>query len=283
MLTSQMCKRNVLTSDDFVRWADRIRPSWDFDHTGAPVLVHRKMWEWLLITQALFERGMLQPGRAGLGFGVGQEPLVALFASLGCTVLATDMPADRAREIGWTSDGQFATDRDCLNKYGLCDPADFQERVSLRTVDMNAIPRDLGGFDFTWSSCAFEHLGSIDAGLRFVARQMRCLVPGGVSVHTTELNLSSNDETVDEAGTVLYRERDLRRLARRLRMRGHKIELDFEPGQTADDRHVDVPPFSNVHLRTKVQDHVTTSYGLIIEKRRILANRTTSSRRSDRR
>ena len=267
MLTSQMCKRDVLTSDDFVRWAERIRPSWDFDHTGVPVLVHRKMWEWLFIIQALFERGMLQPGRSGLGFGVGQEPLAAVFASFGCTVLATDMAEDRAREIGWTSDGQFAADLDSLNKYGLCDPAGFKERVSLRTVDMNDIPRDLSGFDFTWSSCAFEHLGSIESGLQFVERQMRCLAPGGVSVHTTELNVSSNDETVDEPGTVLYRQRDLRRLALRLRLRGHKIDLDFKPGETTDDQHVDVPPFSNVHLRTRVQEYVTTSYGLIIAKR----------------
>ena len=78
-------------------------------HAGAihdarvPVLVqpaegmprwHRKLWEYVMICQALWERGMLRAGRRGCGFGVGQEPLPALFASLGCEVLAADAPAE---------------------------------------------------------------------------------------------------------------------------------------------------------------------------------------------
>ena len=43
---------------------------------------------------------------------------------------------------------------------------------------MNELPGDLAGFDFTWSSSAFEHLGSLEAGARFVERQMHCLRPG---------------------------------------------------------------------------------------------------------
>ena len=40
-------------------------------------MLHRKMWEWLFIAEALRERGMLAAGRRGVGFGVGQEPLVS--------------------------------------------------------------------------------------------------------------------------------------------------------------------------------------------------------------
>lgn len=267
MLTSQMCRKDVLVSEPFLRWADAMRPAWDRAGSGAPVLMHRKMWEWLFITQALAERDMLRPGTTGLGFGVGQEPLVALFASLGCTIVATDMPADQAQAVGWASDGQFAADLQSLNKDGLCDPGVFERSVTYRTVDMNAIPRDLRHFDFSWSSCAFEHLGTIDKGLRFVRRQMRCIVPGGVSVHTTEFNVASDTGTVDDYVTVLYRRRDLERLARILRRAGHRITLDFRPGDSLEDEHVDLPPYSDVHLRTAVQDFVTTSYGLVIEKR----------------
>ena len=59
-------------------------------------MLHRKMWEWLFIAEALRERGMLAAGRSGLGFGVGQEPLVALFAAAGCDVVATDQPHESA-------------------------------------------------------------------------------------------------------------------------------------------------------------------------------------------
>jgi cyclopropane fatty-acyl-phospholipid synthase-like methyltransferase len=33
-----------------------------------------------------------------------------------------------------------------------------------RRADMNAMPDTLGQFDFVWSACAFEHLGSIRQG-----------------------------------------------------------------------------------------------------------------------
>jgi len=63
---------------------------------------------------------------------------------------------------------------------------------------MNAAPSDLSDFDFCWSASAFEHFGSIDQGLAFIERIIECLKPGGRAVHTTELNVSSNDDTVAE-------------------------------------------------------------------------------------
>ncbi len=65
-------------------------------------MVHRKMWEWLFIAEALHEHGMLGPGHRGLGFGVGQEPLVAAFAAQGCDLVATDQPHELAVSSGWT-------------------------------------------------------------------------------------------------------------------------------------------------------------------------------------
>ena len=271
MLMSQMCKRDVLTSPPFVDWAQRMRPAWDEATTGAPILLHRKLWEWLFITQALFERGVLREGCRGLGFGVGQEPLVSLFASFGCSIVATDMPADDAERQGWTLDNNFSGQLEPLNKYDLCDPEGFRSLVSFRTVDMKAIPEDLRGFDFTWSACAFEHLGSIDEGLNFMKQQMRCLRRGGVAVHTTEFNVDSarrhfNVKTIEEGKTVLFRRRDLQGLGHWLHLHGNRVALDFRQGTTDDDRHVDVPPFSTTHLRTEVSGIPTTSFGLIVRK-----------------
>lgn len=229
-------------------------------------MTHRKMWEWLFICQALAERGMLAPGRRGLGFGVGREPLVSLFADLGCTVLATDLPSADAAAAGWVLGEQYSGGLDGLNECGLCQPEVFAERVTYRNVNMTRIPADLRGFDFTWSSCALEHLGSLEAGESFLVAQLRCLRPGGVAVHTTELNVSSDLETIQEGGTVLYRRHDLVELCRQLRRRGYRIALDLTEGTTAEDRHVDVPPFTNVHLRTALGEFVTTSVALIIER-----------------
>lgn len=247
-----------------------MRPYWaESDASSVPL--HRKIWEWAFIASSLADAGMLKPDRYGLGFGVGKEPLVPLFASLGCKLLATDQAEDLALSNGWSASNQFAGKLDGLNEKGLCEDRTFRKLVSFRTVDMREIPNDLTGFDFTWSSCAFEHLGSIDAGIEFIIRQMDCLRPGGVAVHTTEFNISSNTDTVTKGPTVLFRQSDLTKLEKALRRSGHKVELDFTLGNSEHDTHIDRPPFSGSHLRLECDGYTITSYGIAIHKRPVTA------------
>jgi hypothetical protein len=260
-----LCTEAQLTSAPFVEWADRIRPAWDLEHSGVAVGTHRKLWEWLFIIEALHERDMLRPGRRGLGFGVGRDPLAAFFASLGCSVVATDLDDARAAAGGWTTTGQHASGLSELNQAGLCDPAVFAQRVEFRVVDMNAIPSDLRDFDFTWSACALEHLGSLTRGEDLVVNAMRCVRAGGVAVHTTEYNVSSNRKTLAEGPTVLYRRRDIQRLVRRLRRAGCAVEdVDFDQGHLPADAHVDVPPWSGTHLKLTIDRFVATSLALVV-------------------
>ena len=248
-------------------WADKLRRMWDPDPArGRPVALHRKLWEWIFILEALSERGMLSADRRGLGFGVGQDPLAAVLASFGVSVVATDADEQIAEAGGWRETGQHASSVADLNQHQFCDEASFNRLVEFRSVDMNNIPSGLRDFDFTWSSCAFEHLGSLEHGIQFVLRQMDCLKPGGFAVHTTEYNVSSNRETVDEAQTVLFRRRDIERLVSDLRDDSHVIEVDFRTGRTPADLHVDAPPFTETHLKMRVSGYATTSLGLIIEK-----------------
>ena len=179
------------------------------DDDGRDVMLHRKMWEWLFIAEALRERGMLAAGHRGVGFGVGQEPLVALFAAAGCDVVATDQPHESAvASAGPTRRSSGPAGPRTSTTFGLS-AARSSERVAYRPVDMNSLPADLTGFDFAWSSCALEHLGTLAAGIDFVVAQMACLRPGGVAVHTTEYLVSSNDATVEAGGTVFYRRQDI--------------------------------------------------------------------------
>lgn len=258
-LKSVACTQAQLESPTFRAWVAAL---------GEPFKLHRKLWEFCYIAQALDERGMLAPGKRGLGFGVGREPLAAYFASRGCEVVATDLEAERAVEGGWVETNQHASGLAHLNERGLCDPVAFAERVAFRNVDMNHIPADLRGFDFTWSSCSFEHVGSIELGKRFLVNQMDCLRPGGVAVHTTEYNLSSDEETIDDnPALVLFRRRDLIDMADRLRALGHAIELDLSLGDGPADNYVDLPPYGNdPHLRLLWDRFATTSVGLIAEK-----------------
>jgi hypothetical protein len=267
MLRSQLCSAESLRAPALRAWAERLRPLWAAGDDAREVMLHRKMWEWLFIAEALRERGLLAPGRAGLGFGVGREPLVALFADAGCDVVATDQPLDAAVASGWTdSAAEWAGGLEDLNASGLCAAEEFARRVTFRPVDMHALPADLRGFNFTWSSCALEHLGTLAAGMDFVLAQMDCLRPGGVAVHTTEYLVSSNEATVEAGGTVFYRRRDIEDVVQRLRRAGHDVDMDYTLGTTPEDLHVDVPPYTDVHLRTELAGHVTTSLALIVTK-----------------
>jgi SAM-dependent methyltransferase len=258
-LVSQACTDAQIRTEAYRAWGPRLRTP--------QIYVHRKQWEWFYIAQALEEAGVVRPGARGLGFGVGEEPLAAWFASQGCTIVATDYPGGEHADA-WASSGELATSLSQLNSEGICPGDLFDERVSFRRVDMREIPADLVDFDFTWSSCAFEHLGSIDDGLRFVADQLRTLRPGGVAVHTTELNVSSATSTLETGPTVLFRRGDIERLAEELRAEGHEITCDFHTGDYPNDRWVDQPPFTNTHLKMRMGEHVTTSFGLLVRKAR---------------
>lgn len=255
---SSLCRYAELDSSNFRRQLQALHEPWR---------PHRKLWEFAFICQALEERGMLEAGKRGLGFAVGQEKLPSYFASRGVAVTASDLPQSDERSRMWNQSSQWSPGLQALNVHGLCSAIKFHELATFRAVDMNNIPDDLTGFDFTWSSCSFEHCGSIALGLRFMEQQMRCLAPGGVAVHTTEFNLTSNDKTVTEGSYIVFRLRDIEGLCSRLRAAGHEVEpLDLEPGTHPLDAHVVPPPYVGDHMRLDLQGFAATSIGLIVRK-----------------
>jgi cyclopropane fatty-acyl-phospholipid synthase-like methyltransferase len=256
---SQMATEAQCRSDAFYYWCEETR----LPHEP---IFHRKLWEYAYILQCLSETGMMSPGRRGLGFGVGKEPLVAVMAARGCEVVATDLDIDEATKQGWAGSGEYAATLEALNDRGICPAARFASHVIYRVADMNKIDADLIGFDFVYSSCAFEHVGSIELGLEFVKNSLKCLRPGGIAVHTTEFNVLSNDATIDHQQTVLFRRQDIDRLAAELLNQGHEIVLNYNPGSGPFDRHIDVPPWSGIHLKLQLEQYVTTSLGLLIKK-----------------
>lgn len=257
---SQACTHSQMTEAAYTYWCGQI--------CEVP-RTHRKQWEFCYILQALARYGAMAPGLRGLGFGVGSEPLSALFASRGIGIVATDLEPARAEQEGWVKTAQHAADKQALNVRGICEGPSFDALVDFRYMDMNAIDTDLfQSFDFCWSACALEHLGSIQDGLEFIARSIDCLVPGGIAVHTTEFNCSSNDETLDHASTVLFRKCDFLELADRLHSQGHSLDFNFNLGQQLLDKHIDIPPYrADDHLKLQIDRYVSTSFGVIIRKK----------------
>jgi SAM-dependent methyltransferase len=257
---SELCKAKDFQASWFQRWCNELSETPNY---------HRMQWEFVYIMQALWERDCIVEDKRGLVFAAGTGPLPAMFASYGCEILATDIFPEAGIEKGWTRSKQLCSGVEDLNKRDLCDPGQFAEKVKYRAVDMNNIPDDLKDFDFNWSSCSFEHLGTIERGIVFLKNQMKTLKPGGWAVHTTEYNISSNDETQDNNETVIYRQRDIERIVSELRAEGHFVEeLDYSIGGLPEDFKVDIQPHQqDIHLKFQVDKYVVTSIGLIIRKK----------------
>ncbi|MFT5288906.1 MAG: SAM-dependent methyltransferase [Planctomycetota bacterium] len=242
----------------YIRWCDVIREE--------PKL-HRKQWEFVYVLQALEVRGMLAEGRRGLGFGVGREPLVAALAARGCALLATDLEPDNPAVENWRASGEYGGAKGTLNGRGICPPDTFDANVEFAFADMRDPSTIPGSFDFLWSSCALEHLGSLAAGFDFLRASLALLRPGGVAVHTTEYNVSSDAETVEDGPVVLYRRRDLLQLRDELRALGYELELNFNTGSTPSDLHIDIWPYDSPrHLKMLHTRFATTSIGLTITR-----------------
>ena len=261
--TSSLCHQTHFGYEQYRFWMEALKEQPKYQ---------RKQWEFVFIAQSLYERGYLQAGRKGLVFGAGEEQLPALFASFGVEVLATDQSSEAASASGWASTKEFTYDLSALNQRGICTNRMFSELVSFRPVDMNAIPSDLAGkFDFCWSACAFEHLGSLEHGMNFVKNAMETLRPGGVAVHTTEFNLSSNDDTIETPGLSIYRRRDIEALFDALTAQGYAVApIDWDLlGEGFAETVIDLNPYlarGEPHIRLLIGQYDCTSIGLIVEK-----------------
>jgi hypothetical protein len=266
VLKSIVCRQEHFNSNWFALWAERM---------GLPAPItqhkHRKFWEWAAISQALWERGALNRGKRGLGFAVGTERIISMFAALGADIEATDLFGGEKADF-WKSGDQYAVSREALFRPEQIDRSEFDARVKFYNADMNDLSQfERGAYDFIWSSCALEHLGSLEKAEAFLKGAMELLKPGGISVHTTEFNVSSLTELFEDGNAVIFREKDLRRIDRDMRVNRCCIEnLDLDIGCGPLDVDYDTEPFSKpYHIKLTMPalgGHVVTSVMLICRK-----------------
>lgn len=259
---------------DYVRWwrlLENVGPD-EPANTGRGGQYNRKVWEWAFICQSLQQHGLLEPGRRAIGFGVGNEPLPAVFARHGMAVLATDQSSEAGAD--WDEHGELNHGIDGLRRAHIVDDATLSRLVRLRDADMNALPDDLGTFDATWSSCVIEHLGSPARGLQFVLESLDLLAPGGVAVHTTELELTPQAETRDYGHCAVFRPQDLQAFAHTVRAAGYDVECNVHvPMDAPADRWISMVQVDGpealpdwAHLKLVIGESVSTSYGMVIRK-----------------
>ena len=270
-MKSKPCTQADIESDWGVFWTNEVR--W-------PRVYHRKLWELVYVPQTLWSAGKLASGSRGLGFGCGKECLPALFAKYGATILATDLAADRPEAKAWSATNQHTSSVAALRKINICSDEKLLQNIDFRPVDMNNIDRDLdSSFDFCWSICALEHLGSIKKGFNFIENSLRTLRPGGVAVHTMEFTFDTGPER-DNHPSVLFTQAKISEFTEKLRRQGFTVaDLDFSPGNGLLDGYADIPmQFAHVgqrldllHLKICLDGYVCTSFGLIVTAPEIAA------------
>lgn len=287
------------------RFADQFQPSsrpctgtdiysgWHFGLSwllgGNPLT--RKAWEWTFTIQSLWNLGILNQERAasGIGFGCGTEPLISLLANFNVELLATDLSSESELAKTWRETGQNTGNLGHLFHSRLVSGEDFTRRVRYQDMDMTAIPfgETEGRFDFAWSSCALEHLGSKRKGLDFIINSCRCLKPGGIAIHTTEYDHTGTSQ-IDNWPTVLYTRADILDLQSELDASGVELlKPEFKQSGYFIDGYVDIPPYpcgehfdasffqadgspdpSDIpQINLSIDGYKATSYGMILRRR----------------
>ena len=198
--------------------------------------LHRKLWERCAVAQALEERDMLRPGRKGIGFAVGQEPLPSIFAAHGVHLVASHFHFEGVTR----SLGHNRPTRRLTQGYSLAQGAvrsrfrsaghvrDHRHARSERSSSRSLRFR----LEFVLIRTPWHSRG----WSTFLVDSLESLKPAGVAVHTTEFNVSSNDATVESSANVIYRRKHIEAFDARLRGMECGIEaLNTDPGHDQHD------------------------------------------------
>lgn len=127
-LKSKLCTKQDIESDWASFWCAELKQEPRY---------HRKVWEFVYIAQALSNAGKLAPGKAGLGFGCGREPLSSLFAKYGANIVATDLPDADPRAKTWSNSNQHVAEVDTIRQAHICPDNNKLANISFQSVDMN--------------------------------------------------------------------------------------------------------------------------------------------------
>tara|TARA_B110000879_G_C11179535_1_gene517634 strand:+ start:2083 stop:2913 length:831 start_codon:yes stop_codon:yes gene_type:complete len=206
--------------------------------------LRRKQWEFFVIQHQLHTHLNTFEQKNGIGFAVGSEILLPYFIKKGAKIIGTDLDPNHENSKDWIDTNQHLSNNIDLQQ--IIDKPTFDANFTMDYVDMNNIPAKYlqNMFDFTWSSCALEHLGSIDNGLNFIINSLKCLKSGGIAVHTTEFNLSSEIQHCNHKSSSIYSKFDILNLKNKLEIMGYIVKpIQFDRENNSINNYVDYYPY----------------------------------------
>jgi SAM-dependent methyltransferase len=145
-----------------------------------PTHLHRKNWEYAMLTLFFEDAGLLHEDTRILSVGAGHETVLFWFANRVAKVVATDIYGE-----GTFSEGE--ADRTMLTDPASFSPYPYREsHLEVRHMDAKQLEFPDDSFDAVFTLSSIEHFGSW-GDIQHASREMgRVLRPGGSAYITTE-------------------------------------------------------------------------------------------------
>jgi SAM-dependent methyltransferase len=163
--------------------------------------LHRKNWEYALLTLFLEDAGLLAEERRILSVGAGHEAVLFWLANRVAKVVATDI-------YGEGSFSGLEADRTMLNDPASFSPYAYREsHLEVRHMDAKQLEFEDGSFDAVFSLSSIEHFGSWADIRRSAGEIGRVLRPGGAAFIVTECFLGRSllsPPGVQEVGSKVF-------------------------------------------------------------------------------
>ncbi len=258
---SEVISEARFKEDNFFAWMNLLKEK--------PTL-HNKQFQQYAIMEAANSVPIYDGTRRyAIGFGVGREPIPAALIQLGFDVIATDY-LDGEIASQWKNTGELADNYEELNLRGIASAKEFAEHLRFRNLDMNILPAEYSNqFDFVWSSCSLGHIGGYQAGLDFIENSLKLLKPGGIALHTTELDASSFKDKYESSTLNFYKLKDLNEVIGRARAKGFSvsnIELPTKYRGVSEKYVVREPWAEKPHIRIEIYGREILSTALIFHR-----------------
>jgi SAM-dependent methyltransferase len=255
-------------SPDFHYWISQLR---------LPLLINRKYWEYFVLLHqsflaGLFERksflaGLFERSSSRvLGFGVGNEPIPAYFASKRVKVTATDYIEGPSADA-WSGTNQLLNIEN-LVRPEICSVEIFNTFTAVENVDMNSIPSVFDNqFDLCYSLCSLGHIGGFSNGRNFILESLNVLKPGGIAIHTFEMDLG-NLERYEQPDHTIFLKEDVISIIEEAKSLGFEVKkYVLEQGDGYLENYLDQYPFgSSPHLFLDLNGRQCLPTVLIIKK-----------------
>lgn len=142
--------------------------------------LHRKRWEYAMLTLLLEDLGLLEEDTQALDVGAGHEEVLYWLANRVGRVVATDIYGEGSF-AGNEAEGSMLTNPRPFAPYAY-----REERLEVHSMDARSLGFPDASFDVVFSLSSIEHFGSSRDVARAAREMGRVLRPGGCAFIVTE-------------------------------------------------------------------------------------------------